>query len=229
VGRSGFVEDVLRADSKPVRRRRAVRRRASRTSVPASPDRWGAASGLANGQCATSRRLTQPWASRRVDEVGVMPRGEGIREAPLGWVSHWRSFLRLATDGGPFCVCWATFCRAPAAKRAPDIGTDCRVAWEATAKRFDRRAGASRRKEKSAVAPWATVLKAVCDDYNGLPIASFESPALRALIDRAFTPIPVAESRPRREPGPAPKPVGDAAPRTSCRRWGDGSRTGGAP
>jgi hypothetical protein len=54
-------------------------------------------------------------------------------------------------------------------------------------------------------------------------------PDLRALIDRAFAPISVAEPRPRRGPVPAPKPVGDAAPRTSCRRWGDGSRTGGAP
>jgi hypothetical protein len=43
----------------------------------------------------------------------------------------------------------------------------------------------------------------------GLPIASFESPDLRALIDRAFAPISVAEPRPRREPVPAPKPVGD--------------------
>jgi hypothetical protein len=30
--------------------------------------------------------------------------------------------LRLATDGGPFCVCWAYLPRAPAASAALDLG-----------------------------------------------------------------------------------------------------------
>ena len=46
-----------------------------------------------------------------------MPRGKGSREAPLAGHRTGGSYLRLATDGGPFCVCWAHLPHAPAARR----------------------------------------------------------------------------------------------------------------
>jgi hypothetical protein len=53
----------------------------------------------------------------RWTRLGVMLRGRGAERRP-GWVAPWRSYLRLATDGGPFCVCRAHLpqdlgCEAP--------------------------------------------------------------------------------------------------------------------
>jgi hypothetical protein len=69
---------------------------------------------------------------RRValNEVGVMPGGEGSREVPLGWASHWR-FVLAARHG------WRAVLRLlgpPSARsgcEAPRwiFGEDCRVAW----------------------------------------------------------------------------------------------------
>jgi len=59
-----------------------------------------------------------------------MPWGRGSREAPLAGHCSGGSYLRLATDGGPFCVCWT---HAPAAQRRAGAGegpsrwTECGV------------------------------------------------------------------------------------------------------
>ena len=54
--------------------------------------------------------LAQPWASRRVERG----RGDAQGGEPRGALAGHRtggSYLRLATDGGPFCVCWGTSTR----------------------------------------------------------------------------------------------------------------------
>jgi hypothetical protein len=81
-------------------------------------------------QYATTRRLPQPWASRRVERGRGDAQGEGIRKAPLAGYRTGRFVLRLATDGGPFCVCAAHLPQTSAAKRrAGPPGKDCRAAW----------------------------------------------------------------------------------------------------
>ena len=90
----------------------------SRRPLYARPERVrGHASGRGNGY-APQRRLPQPWASRRVEQGRGDAQGEGSREAPLGWVSHWKVRLcgspRMA--GRSACV-EAQLSRASAAKR----------------------------------------------------------------------------------------------------------------
>ena len=48
--------------------------------------------------------LAQPWASRGVERGRGNAQGEGVREVPLAGHCTGGSYLRLATDGGPFCV-----------------------------------------------------------------------------------------------------------------------------
>jgi hypothetical protein len=40
-----------------------------------------------------------------LNEVGVMPRGRGSERRPWLGIALEGSYLRLATDGGPFYVC----------------------------------------------------------------------------------------------------------------------------
>jgi hypothetical protein len=61
---------------------------ARRPSPARRRDERGRASGVANGS-APRRRLPQPWASRALNEVGVMLRGRGSERRP-SWASHWK-------------------------------------------------------------------------------------------------------------------------------------------